>query len=96
MVGHLSAILDWTTLMIWQQQADVQNGSCTLESFSIGYSEKTIEGVVAPWCNPLTLQPEQSGGVGLSPGRAPPLERHDKGSQTRLGLLYLCDPSAWR
>ena len=56
----------------------------------------TNEGVVAPWCNPLTLQPEQSGGVGSSPGRAPPLERHDKGSQTRLGLLYLCDPSAWR
>ena len=54
------------------------------------------EVVVAPWCNPLTLQPEQSGGVGSSPGRAPPLERHDKGSRTRLGLLYFCDPSAWR
>ena len=53
-------------------------------------------GVVAPWCNPLTLQPEQSGGVGSSPGRAPSLERHDKGSRTRLGLLYFCDPSAWR
>ena len=26
--------------------------------------------VVAPWCNPLTLQPEQSGGVGSRPGRA--------------------------
>ena len=57
--------------------------------------EKSLEGVVAPWCNPLTLQPEQSGGVGSSPGRAPPLERHDKGSRTRLGLLYFCDPSAW-
>ena len=55
-----------------------------------------FEGVVAPWCNPLTLQPEQSAGVGSSPGRAPPLERHDKGSRTRLGLLYFCDPSAWR
>ena len=55
-----------------------------------------IEGVVASWCNPLTLQPEQSGWVGLSPGRAPPLERHDKGLRTRLGLLYFCDPSAWR
>ena len=41
-----------------------------------------VEGVVAPWCNPLTLQPEQSGGVGSSPGRTPPLERHDKGSRT--------------
>ena len=50
------------------------------------------EGVVAPWCNPLALQPEQSGGVGLNPGRAPPFERHDKGLQTRLGLLYFCDP----
>ena len=58
--------------------------------------EISIEGVVAPWCNPLTLQPEPSGGVGSSPGRAPPLERHDKGSRTRLGLLYFCDPSAWR
>ena len=25
--------------------------------------------------------------MGSSPGRAPPLERHDKGSRTRLGLL---------
>ena len=41
-----------------------------------------LQSVVAPWCNPLTLQPEQSGGVGSSPGRAPPLERHDKGSRT--------------
>ena len=51
------------------------------------------EGVVAPWCNPLTLQPEQSGGVGSSPGKAPPLERHDKGSRTRLGLLYSAIPA---
>ena len=42
---------------------------------------------MAPWYTPLTLQPEQSGEVGSSPGRAPPLERHDKGSRTRLGLL---------
>ena len=55
-----------------------------------------IEGVVAQWCNPLTLKPEQSGGVGSSSGRTPPFERHDKGSRTRLGLLYFCDPSAWR
>ena len=25
------------------------------------------EGVMAQWCNPLTLQPEQSGGVGSNP-----------------------------
>ena len=55
-----------------------------------------FEGVVAQWCNPLTLQPEQSGGVGSKPGRAPPLERHDKGSRTRLALSYFCDPTAWR
>ena len=41
-----------------------------------------IEGVVAQWCNPLTLKPKQSGGVGSIPGRTPPLERHEKGSQT--------------
>ena len=41
-----------------------------------------FEGVVALWCNPLTSQPEQSGGVGFIPGRTPPLECHDKGSQT--------------
>ena len=31
-------------------------------------------------CNPPTLQPEESGGQASIPGRAPPLERHDKGS----------------
>ena len=55
--------------------------------------------IVAQWCNPLNLKPEQSGcqsgRVGLIPDRTPPLERHDKGSRTRLGLLYFCDPSAW-
>ena len=34
------------------------------------------------------LKSEQSGRVGSSPGRTPPLERHDNGSRTRLGLLY--------
>ena len=47
-----------------------------------------FEGVVALWCNPRkTLQPEQSGGVGLIPGRTQPLERHDKGPRTRLVLF---------
>ena len=55
-----------------------------------------IEGIVVPWCNPPTLQPEQSGGVDSNPGRVPPLERHDKGSWTRLDLLYFWNPSAWR
>ena len=37
------------------------------------------EGVMAPWCNPMTLQSEQSRGVGSKPDRAAPLERHDRG-----------------
>ena len=53
--------------------------------FSVSLNFLFIEVVVAPWCNPLTLQPEQSGGVGSNPGRAPPLDRHDKGLQTQLG-----------
>ena len=32
--------------------------------------------------NPLTLQPEQSCGLGSRRGRTSPLERHDKGSRT--------------
>ena len=54
------------------------------------------EGVMALWSNPLTSQPEQSGGVSLIPSRTPILERHDKGSLTRLGLLFFYYPSAWR
>ena len=38
--------------------------------------------------NPLTLQPEQSGGVGPTSGTALPLERYDTRSWTRSGLLY--------
>ena len=53
-------------------------------------------GVLAQWCYPLTLQPEQSGGVGSKPGRSPTLERHDMGSRTQLALSYFCDASAWR
>ena len=44
---------------------------------------KLSEGVVAQWCNPLTLKPKQSGGVVSRRGRASPLERHDKGLRTR-------------
>ena len=55
-----------------------------------------IERVVAQWCNPLTLQSEQSGGVGSIPGRAQPLECHDRGSRTRLTLSYFCNRSVWR
>ena len=56
-------------------------------------SLKGGEGVVAQWCIPLTLQPEEPRGVGSKPGRALPLERHDKGSRTRLALSYFCDSS---
>ena len=52
-------------------------------------------GVVAPWCNALTLQLKKSGGQGLIPGRAAP-QCHDKGQQTQLALSYFCDLSAWR
>ena len=44
----------------------------------------------------MILQSEQSGGVGSIPGRAPPLEHHDKGSRTRLALRYFCSPRARR
>ena len=50
-----------------------------------------FEGVVAPCCNTLTLQPEQSGGWGSHPIIT--LERHDKGSRTRLAHSYFCDPA---
>ena len=36
---------------------------------------------------PLTLQPEQIGGVGSISGRTPPLERHE-GPRNRLDLLF--------
>ena len=42
------------------------------------------------WYNPVILQPEQSGGMGTIPGRAPSLLRHDKGSQT-VSLNLICD-----
>ena len=52
-----------------------------------------IEGAVPQWCNTLTLQPEQLGGISSIPGKDPPLERHDKGSRNRLVLCYFCDPT---
>ena len=33
------------------------------------------------WCNPLTLQLEQSDGQGSKPSIVPPLERHNTGSR---------------
>ena len=56
------------------------------------HRENSVIRVVAQWCNPLTLQSKQSGGVGSIPGRAPTLESHDKGSRNRLALRFYCDP----
>ena len=56
---------------------------------------KPLEGVVVQWRNPLILKPEQSDGLGSIPCKTPALERHDKGSRIRLGLLYFCDLSTW-
>ena len=38
-----------------------------------------LEGVVAQWSSPLTLQTDGSGGMGSIPGRAPPPERRGHG-----------------
>ena len=49
--------------------------------------------IVVQWCNPLTLQPEKSGGQNLIPGRAPSLERHDKGLKKFLNFLFCKESS---
>ena len=51
----------------------------------VAYSCIANEAAVAQWCNPWTLQPEQSGGVGSIPDRTLPLERHDKGFDYNRG-----------
>ena len=71
-------------------------GLVTGKNFQVIFKLFCLLRVVAQWCKHLTLQPEQSGGVGSKPGRTPPLERHDKGSRTRLALSYFCGASAWR
>ena len=50
---------------------------CATQLFICAIRFVFVRGSCGPPYNPLTLQPEQSGGVGSSPGRAPPLERHD-------------------
>ena len=59
---------------------------CTLhcKGFTMGWAgmDMSAPGAVAQWWNPLTLQPEESGGVDLIPGRASTLEHGDKWSQT--------------
>ena len=41
---------------------------------------------MAQWCNPLNLQPEQSGGVGSIPSRIPKLECYDKGEKDGIHI----------
>ena len=48
---------------------------------------------MAQLCNPLALKLEQPDGMSSIPGRTPPLERHDKGSRTRLGLPICAIPA---
>ena len=60
------------------------------------FQASQLEDFLAQWCNALTLKPKQSEGVGSIPSSTPPLERHDKGSRTGLGLLFVSDPSFWR
>ena len=56
------------------------------ESLAYNFTVRVdLEGIVAYWCNSLTLKPEQSGGVGPIPSRTLPLHYHDKRSQTREG-----------
>ena len=43
----------------------------------------------------MTLQAEQSKEEDSMPREAPPLERHDKRSRTRLALSYFCESNAW-
>ena len=61
----------------------------TVKPFQIAEDIQSLKGVVALWCNltltltlARTLQPEQSARVGSISSRAPPLERHDKGSRS--------------
>ena len=47
------------------------------------FGKAYFRGVVAQKCNTMTLQPEQSAGVGSTPSRTPPIEHDDKGSWTQ-------------
>ena len=40
------------------------NGDLTSHRLDLKRRTTGVNGVVAQWCNPLTLQPKQSGGVG--------------------------------
>ena len=76
---NLMYIFNFLLLLIYQTNLQRNSLLICVQATLLSYSK----GVVAPWCNPLTLQPEQLGGVGSTPGRTPPLECHDKGSRAR-------------
>ena len=67
-----------------------QQEQCRSVALLLRIQIQTLEGVVAQWCNPQTLQPEQSGGVGLRSQRlalntatSPSLHLH----QSRTGTV---------
>ena len=43
----------------------------------------------------IAFQSKQSGGQASKPGRFPSLERHNKKSPARCGLLCFCNPGNW-
>ena len=74
----------WT--FIYKFETEMNTFTCALWN----EAEVILQGVAAQWCDPLTLQPERSGGVGSIPSRTPSLERHDKEPWTALKMqLYL-------
>ena len=72
-----------TNHFILQRTEEIHAMAVTDCQISKKQSSKHVEGGVAQWRNPLTLQLDQSGGVGSRRGRASPPERHDKVSRTR-------------
>ena len=44
------------------------------DAANMGIVPSSLLGVVAQWCDPLTLHPEQSDGSGSIPSRAPSIE----------------------
>ena len=49
-----------------------------------------FEGVAAQWCNPLTLQAEQSGELGSIPGRILPIDDYAKDGGKELFTKMHC------
>ena len=60
-------------------QGKLEPEICRSEGRLVLKAKSCSEGVVAQWCNPLTLKSTQSSGMGSISGGALPLERHVKG-----------------